>query len=155
MNNYRVLKKMHAHCETWACRHDVVFASIKYELIHLTRNSKKIDMQTTVRICDVVKQFSSQIRVWEYRLTLSWNEKHTSKTFKTKYYSNVNIVSSHYLHLQCVFCQNAIDLQNDHQINCDVYVNHLTCVVQTFEQRRRHDDETCQDVTTMFANDQR
>jgi hypothetical protein len=58
-NNCRILKKMHAHCETWARRHEVVFASIKYELIHLTRNSKKFDMQTTVRICDVVKQSSS------------------------------------------------------------------------------------------------
>jgi hypothetical protein len=44
MSNCRVLKKMHAHCETWARCHDVVFASIKYELIHLTRNSKKFDM---------------------------------------------------------------------------------------------------------------
>ncbi len=69
-------------------------------------------------------------------------------------HSNANIVSSHCLHLRCVLCQNAIDLQDDHQINCDVCVNHLTRVVQTFEQRRRHDDETCQDAATMFANDQ-
>ncbi len=54
-SNCRILKKMHAHCETWTRRHEIVFASIKYELIHLTRNSRKFDMQTFVRICDVVK----------------------------------------------------------------------------------------------------
>jgi hypothetical protein len=59
INNFRVLKKMHAHCETWTRRHNVFFALIKYELIYLTKNSKKFDIQIIVRICDVVKQFSS------------------------------------------------------------------------------------------------
>jgi hypothetical protein len=63
MNNCRILKKMHAHCETWARRHEIVFASIKYELIYLTKNSRKFDMQIIVRICDVVKQSFNQIRV--------------------------------------------------------------------------------------------
>jgi hypothetical protein len=63
MSNCRIWKKMHAHCETSARRHEIVFASIKYELIHLTRNSRKFDMQTIVRIYDVVKQSFSQIRV--------------------------------------------------------------------------------------------
>jgi hypothetical protein len=74
-------------------------------------------------------------------LTLNWNEKYTSRTFKKNDHSNVNIISFHCLHLKCVLCQNAIDLQDDHQISCDVCVNHLTRVVRTFEQRRRHDDE--------------
>ncbi len=69
-SNCRILKKMHAHCETWARRHEVVFASIKYELIHLTRNSRKFDMQTIVRICDVVKQSSSQIRVLRMQIDI-------------------------------------------------------------------------------------
>jgi hypothetical protein len=56
MNNCRILKKMHAHNETWARRHEIVFASIKYEFIHVTKNSRKFNMQTIVRICDVVKQ---------------------------------------------------------------------------------------------------
>jgi hypothetical protein len=69
-SNCRILKKMHAHCETWARRHEIVFASIKYELIYLTRNSKKSDMQTIVRICDVVKQSSSQIRVLKVQIDI-------------------------------------------------------------------------------------
>jgi hypothetical protein len=73
-DNCRVLKKMHAHFETWAREHDVVFASIKYELIHLTRNSKKFDMQISVRICDVVKQFISHVRVLNVQIDnkLKW-----------------------------------------------------------------------------------
>jgi hypothetical protein len=61
---------MHAHCETWARRHEIVFASIKYEFIHLTKNSKKFDMQTIVRICDVVKQSFSQIRVLRMQIDI-------------------------------------------------------------------------------------
>ncbi len=69
-SNCRILKEMHAHCETWARRHEVVFASIKYELIHLTRNSRKFDMQTFVRICDVVKQSFNQIRVLKMQIDI-------------------------------------------------------------------------------------
>jgi hypothetical protein len=69
-SNCRILKEMHAHCETWTRRHEVVFASIKYELIHLTRNSKKFDIQTIVRICDVVKQSSNQIRVLRVQIDI-------------------------------------------------------------------------------------
>ncbi len=73
-SNCRILKKMHAHCETWARRHEIVFASIKYELIHLTGNSRKFDMQTIVRICDVVKQSFNQIHVlrMQININLKW-----------------------------------------------------------------------------------
>jgi hypothetical protein len=69
-SNYRILKKMHVHCEMWARRHEIVFASIKYELIHLTRNSRKFDMRAIVRICDVVKQSFSQIRVLRVQINI-------------------------------------------------------------------------------------
>ncbi len=69
-SNCRILKKMHAHCETWTRLHEVVFASIKYELIHLTRNSRKFDMQTIVRICDVIKQSFNQIRVLRMQIDI-------------------------------------------------------------------------------------
>jgi hypothetical protein len=42
--NCRTLEKMHRLCEKWTHRHDFVFASIKYELIHFTRNLKKFNM---------------------------------------------------------------------------------------------------------------
>ncbi len=69
-SNCRILKEMHAHCETWARRHEIVFASIKYELIHLTRNSREFDMQKIVRICDVVKQSFNQIRVLRVQIDI-------------------------------------------------------------------------------------
>ncbi len=53
INNCRLLKKMHEHCLLWNRRHEIVFASIKYELIHLTKNIAKFDMQTSIRICNV------------------------------------------------------------------------------------------------------
>jgi hypothetical protein len=55
INNYRLLKKMHEHYLLWNRRHEVIFALIKYELIHLTKNIAKFDMQTSIKICDVVK----------------------------------------------------------------------------------------------------
>jgi hypothetical protein len=55
INNCRLLKKIHEYCLLWNRRHDVVFASIKYKLIHLTKNIAKFNMQTSIKICDVVK----------------------------------------------------------------------------------------------------
>jgi hypothetical protein len=84
MNNYRILKKMHAHCETWARRHEIVFASIKYELIHLTRNSRKFDMQTIVRICDVVKQSFNHIHILKMQIDIKCKWKTHVKNIQEK-----------------------------------------------------------------------
>jgi hypothetical protein len=63
INNCRLLKKMREHCLLWNRRHEIVFASIKYELIHLTKNIAKVDIQTSIKICDVVKQSFNHVRV--------------------------------------------------------------------------------------------
>jgi hypothetical protein len=63
INNCRLLKKMHERCLLWNNRHEIVFALIKYELIHLTKNITKFDMQTSIKIYDVVKQFFNHVRV--------------------------------------------------------------------------------------------
>ncbi len=75
INNCRLLKKMHEHCLLWSRRYEIIFASIKYELIHLTRNIAKFDMQTSIKICDVVKQFSSHVRVLSVQIDnkLKWD----------------------------------------------------------------------------------
>ncbi len=75
INNCRLLKKMHEHCLLWSRRHEIVFASIKYELIHLTRNIAKFDMQTSIKICDVVKQSFSHVRVLSVQIDnkLKWS----------------------------------------------------------------------------------
>jgi hypothetical protein len=75
INNCRLLKKMHEHCLLWNRRHEIVFASIKYELIHLTRNIAKFDMQTSIKICDVVNQSFNHVRVLSVQIDnkLKWN----------------------------------------------------------------------------------
>jgi hypothetical protein len=75
INNCRSLKKMHEYCLLWNRRHEIVFASIKYELIHLTKNIAKFDIQTSIKICDVVKQFFNHVHVLSVQINnkLKWN----------------------------------------------------------------------------------
>ncbi len=76
------------------------------------------------------------------------------KHFKKKNdHSNVDIFLFHRFHVKRVLYQNTIDLQDNHQIRYNVCVNHLTRVVRTFEQRRKHDDKVRRNATSMFAND--
>jgi hypothetical protein len=70
MSNCCVLKKMHTHCKTWTRRHEIIFASIKYEFIYLTRKSRKFDMQIIVRIYNVVKQSFNQIRILKMQIDI-------------------------------------------------------------------------------------
>jgi hypothetical protein len=74
INNYRLLKKMHEHSLLWSRRYEIVFASIKYELIHFVKNIAKFDMQTSIKVCDVVKQSTSQIRMLKIQIDskLKW-----------------------------------------------------------------------------------
>jgi hypothetical protein len=75
INNCKLLKKIHDHCLLWYRRHEIVFASIKYELIHLTKNIAKFDIQTSIKICDVVKQFFNHVCVLNMQINnkLKWN----------------------------------------------------------------------------------
>jgi hypothetical protein len=56
--NCWTLKHFHQKCETLNCRHDVVFALIKYELVYLTQNYKKFNMQIELRIEEIWKSFA-------------------------------------------------------------------------------------------------
>jgi hypothetical protein len=48
--NCRNLKRVHKLCKRWTTRHEFLFVSIKYELIHFIKNSKKFDMTITIKI---------------------------------------------------------------------------------------------------------
>jgi hypothetical protein len=61
--NCRNLERVHKLCEKWAIRHEFVFASTKYELIHFIRNSKKFDMTITIKIESNIIQSKTDIRV--------------------------------------------------------------------------------------------
>jgi hypothetical protein len=69
-----LLKEMHEHCLLWNRRHEIVFASIKYELIHFVKNIAKFDMQTSIKMCDVVKQSTNQIKMLKVQIDskLKW-----------------------------------------------------------------------------------
>lgn len=48
--NCRTLKRVHRICEKWAKTHEVDFAPAEYELIHLVRNPKRLNMTVSINI---------------------------------------------------------------------------------------------------------
>jgi hypothetical protein len=73
--NCRNLERMHKFCERWAIRHEFVFASIKYELIHFIKNSKKFDMTITIKIDSNTIQSRIDLRILNVQIytKLKWN----------------------------------------------------------------------------------
>jgi hypothetical protein len=72
--NCWTLKHIHQKCKTWSDRHDAVFASIKYELVHLTRNHRKFNMQIELRIEEIQKTSAFYVRVLNVQMNskLKW-----------------------------------------------------------------------------------
>jgi hypothetical protein len=68
--NCKTLEKMHRLCEKWANRHEFVFASTKYELIHFTRNSKKFNMTIIINIDNNVIKSKTNIRVLNLQINI-------------------------------------------------------------------------------------
>ncbi len=81
--NCRSLKRVHKFCEKWATRHEFLFVSIKYELIHFIRNSKKFDMTITIKIESSTMQSKIDIRVLRIQIDirLKWDS-HVRKVQK-------------------------------------------------------------------------
>jgi hypothetical protein len=73
--NCRNLERMHKLCERWTIQHEFVFVSIKYELIHFIKNSKKFDMTITIKIDSNTIQSRIDIRVLDVQIDtrLKWN----------------------------------------------------------------------------------
>jgi hypothetical protein len=73
--NCRNLERMHKLCERWTIRHEFVFISIKYELIHFIKNSKKFDMTITIKIDSNTIQSRIDIRVLDVQIDtrLKWD----------------------------------------------------------------------------------
>jgi hypothetical protein len=79
-NNCRALKKTHVECELWARRHEARFASIKYELMHLTRNHRRFNMTTIININEVIKKSFISRRVLEMQLDIKFKwDSHVKK----------------------------------------------------------------------------
>jgi hypothetical protein len=73
--NCRNLERMHKLCKRWTIRQKFVFVSIKYELIHFIKNSKKFDMMITIKIDSNTIQSRIDIRVLDVQIDtrLKWN----------------------------------------------------------------------------------
>ena len=78
--NCATLKRLHEKCAHWARRHNVVFASTKYELIHLIRNLKKFNMTVCIKIERESIASKTDIRVLRLQIDikLKW-ESHVRK----------------------------------------------------------------------------
>jgi hypothetical protein len=55
-NNCKALKKIHVECELWTKWYKTRFASIKYELMHLTKNHRRFNMMTIININEIIKE---------------------------------------------------------------------------------------------------
>jgi hypothetical protein len=69
-SNCRALKQTHEECELWTRRHDVRFASIKYELIHLTQNHRRFNMTAFININNVIKKSTISIRMLRIQINI-------------------------------------------------------------------------------------
>jgi hypothetical protein len=82
-NNCRALKKTHVECELWAKRHETRFASIKYELMHLTRNHRRFNMTTIININEVIKKSFISMKVLKMQLDIKFKwDSHVKKIMK-------------------------------------------------------------------------
>jgi hypothetical protein len=68
--NCKNLERVHRLCERWTTRHEFVFASTKYELIHFTRNFKKFDVTITIKIESDIIQSKTNIRVLNVQIDI-------------------------------------------------------------------------------------
>jgi hypothetical protein len=78
--NCRALKKTHVECELWARRHETRFASIKYELMHLTRHHRRFNMTTIININEIIKKSFISIKMLKVQLDIKFKwDSHVKK----------------------------------------------------------------------------
>ncbi len=74
-NNCRALKKIHVECELWTRRHEARFASIKYELMHLTKNHQRFNMMIIININEIIKKsfISMKMLKIQFDIKFKWS----------------------------------------------------------------------------------
>jgi predicted RNA binding protein with dsRBD fold (UPF0201 family) len=82
-NNCKALKKIYVECELWARRHETRFASIKYELMHLTRNYRRFNMTTIININEIIKKLFISMKMLkvQFKIKLYWSS-HVKKIYE-------------------------------------------------------------------------
>jgi hypothetical protein len=107
--NCRTLKRVHRLCEKWTARHEFVFASIKYELIHFTRNSKKFNMIVILNIVNNIIESKTNIRVLELEIVtkLKWDS-HVRKIQKKMIRQSMTLIKISALIREIIFSKSRI-----------------------------------------------
>jgi hypothetical protein len=105
--NCRNFERMHKFCEQWAIRHEFVFVSIKYELIHFIRNSKQFDMTITIKMNLNMIQSKIDIRILDVQIDtrLKWDS-HVRKIQKKNDETDHDFHEIVDFHLKSDFLQN-------------------------------------------------
>jgi hypothetical protein len=79
-SNCKALKKTHVKCELWARRHEARFASIKYELMHLTKNHRRFNMTTIININEIIKKSFISMKMLKMQLDIKFKwDSHVKK----------------------------------------------------------------------------
>jgi hypothetical protein len=127
--NCWTLKHLHSKCETWNRRHEVIFASIKYELVHLARNHKRFNMQIELRIEEIQKSSALYVRV----LNVQMNS-------KLKWESHIRAIQKKWVH-KCWFSR--VSLRLHEKLASRVFIwfirqslNSQSCIKALFDTRR-------------------
>ena len=82
--NYTILKRIHFICVWWTRRHDIIFVFEKYELIYLSRRTKRFHMRITMKISDVVVELKIDIKVLKLQINIKLKWHFHIKTIKIK-----------------------------------------------------------------------
>jgi hypothetical protein len=71
-NNCKALKKVYVECELWVKRHEARFTSIKYELMHLTRNHRRFNMTIIININEIIKKSFISMKMLKMQLDIKF-----------------------------------------------------------------------------------
>jgi hypothetical protein len=74
-NNCKTLKNIHVECELWAKRYETRFASIKYKLMHLTKNHRRFNMTIIINIKKIIKKsfISMKVLKMQFNIKFKWD----------------------------------------------------------------------------------
>lgn len=61
--NCKTLRNIHKLCESLTKQHQIYFVLIKYKLIHLIKNVKKLNIIVFIRINTIVRAFLLSIKI--------------------------------------------------------------------------------------------
>ena len=82
--NCAILKHIHFACVQWTKCHDMIFIFEKYELIYLSRRTKRFNMRATMKINDVTIKSKINVKVLKLQINIKLKWHFHMKTIKIK-----------------------------------------------------------------------